>query len=514
MIGGCLGPWRLSRRIAGLALLNFALFVIVVAVFVQRQFGLSFDSLVLGPNRDRITGIANALGRDLDAASYDARSDLLAAYSRRYGTDFYLVTPAGRALAGETPPLPEPVLERMRIRKGSGQPPPDRAGPPPELPGGPGRGWEQQGPGNPGRGRGAAGLGPPGGLSSWDLVFLTVTRNPWAYWIGVRIPINGPQGERGIPAVLLLRASSVFNSNLFLDWRPLLWLLAALAAVALLCWWPFLHRIAHAIRRMEHLTGEIAKGRFDTRVIIHRRDELGHLGDEINDLGRRLEAFVKHQKRFLGDIAHELCAPIARIQFALWILEQKVEESQQTHLAVLRDEIQAMSDLVNELLAFSKAGLQPAETSLKPVQLNAVVQRAISHQLPGTGTIHVALSDTISVIAYEPYLLRAISNVLRNAVRYAGNDGPIVVTARDDGRQVVLSVSDCGPGLPEDSLDEIFEPFYRPEAARSRDSGGVGLGLAIVKSCVEACHGTVICRNRQPSGLEVTIALKTGVLSA
>jgi len=60
------------------------------------------------------------------------------------------------------------------------------------------------------------------------------------------------------------------------------------------------------------------------------------------------------------------------------------------------------------------------------------------------------------------------------------------------------------------SLDEVFAPFYRPEAARSRDSGGAGLGLAIVKSCVEACGGTVVCRNRKPSGLEVTISLPAG----
>ena len=75
---------------------------------------------------------------------------------------------------------------------------------------------------------------------------------------------------------------------------------------------------------------------------------------------------------------------------------------------------------------------------------------------------------------------------------------------------MLLTVADCGPGLPEQSLDDIFTPFYRPEAARNRDTGGAGLGLAIVKSCIEACRGTVVCRNRQPSGLEVTIALAVG----
>jgi two-component system sensor histidine kinase CpxA len=72
---------------------------------------------------------------------------------------------------------------------------------------------------------------------------------------------------------------------------------------------------------------------------------------------------------------------------------------------------------------------------------------------------------------------------------------------------VALTVADCGQGLPEAELEEVFTPFYRPEASRTRESGGAGLGLAIVKSCVELCRGTVKCRNRQPSGLEVTIHL-------
>jgi two-component system sensor histidine kinase CpxA len=82
-----------------------------------------------------------------------------------------------------------------------------------------------------------------------------------------------------------------------------------------------------------------------------------------------------------------------------------------------------------------------------------------------------------------------------------------MVQVRREGTRVLLSVTDCGPGLAADAAAQVFEPFYRPEVSRSRDTGGAGLGLAIVKSCVEACRGTVECRNRTPSGLEVTISL-------
>ncbi len=84
--------------------------------------------------------------------------------------------------------------------------------------------------------------------------------------------------------------------------------------------------------------------------------------------------------------------------------------------------------------------------------------------------------------------------------------------AEAESGMVSLVVADSGPGVPEESLEQIFAPFYRLDASRSSETGGVGLGLAIVRSCVEACRGTVRCRNRQPSGLEVEIRLPAAEL--
>jgi two-component system sensor histidine kinase CpxA len=139
-----------------------------------------------------------------------------------------------------------------------------------------------------------------------------------------------------------------------------------------------------------------------------------------------------------------------------------------------------------------------------------VVRNAAAHQLPGTGKIEISIPAETTVMAYEPYLLRAVSNLLRNGLRYAGEHGPILVSAQRNAGNVLLMVTDSGPGVPEEAIKDVFEPFYRPESARTRDTGGAGLGLAIVKSCIEACRGTVTCRNRQPTGLEVTISLAAG----
>jgi len=326
----------------------------------------------------------------------------------------------------------------------------------------------------------------------------------------VRVSVSAPDIRAGTPAVLLIRTGSFFNSTLFFDWELLGGVALSVAAVTALCWLPFIRALTRSIAQMDRVTAQIAEGRFDAHVADTRSDELGHLGREINRLGARLQGFVKNQKRFVGDIAHELCAPIARIQFALGILERKADGELKTHVAVLHEEIQEMSALVNELLSFSKAGLDAGATPLAPAGVAAIAQKAVAREAFASGRVEVAIAPDVLVMANEALLLRALSNVVRNAIRYAGDQGPITITATRDGEDVEISVADQGPGLPKEELEEVFEPFYRPESARTRETGGAGLGLAIVRTCIEACGGTVACRNRTPRGLEVLIRLQAG----
>jgi two-component system sensor histidine kinase CpxA len=114
----------------------------------------------------------------------------------------------------------------------------------------------------------------------------------------------------------------------------------------------------------------------------------------------------------------------------------------------------------------------------------------------------------MQVMASAELLTRAVANLLRNAVKYAGKAGPVTVSAKAQDAQVEITVADCGPGVAEEYLDRLFEPFFRPEPSRDSDSGGVGLGLAIVKTCVESCGGTVSARNLRPKGFAVTMVLR------
>ena len=123
--------------------------------------------------------------------------------------------------------------------------------------------------------------------------------------------------------------------------------------------------------------------------------------------------------------------------------------------------------------------------------------------------IEIQIAETTQALAEPELLSRALANLVRNAIRYAGQSGPITISALAQDGRVTLTVTDCGPGVPEETMGQIFDPFFRLEASRSRDTGGTGLGLAIVKTCVESCQGTVSAKNRSPSGLQVEIVLKS-----
>jgi two-component system sensor histidine kinase CpxA len=223
-------------------------------------------------------------------------------------------------------------------------------------------------------------------------------------------------------------------------------------------------------------------------------------------MAHRLSGYVNGQRRFLGDIAHELCAPVARIQMSLGILEQRTADTERRYVETIDDEIQHMSSLVNELLSFSKASMG-ALAAMQSVNISESVVRAVERERTESVTINVDVPPALAASAQPDYVFRSVSNVLRNAVRYAGGDGPIQVSARQSGAFAVITVADVGPGVPERELEEIFKPFYRPESARQRETGGVGLGLAIVRTCMEACGGTATCHNLTPRGFQVDLRL-------
>ncbi|MDB6133776.1 MAG: molecular chaperone Hsp90 [Verrucomicrobiales bacterium] len=340
--------------------------------------------------------------------------------------------------------------------------------------------------------------------------FMLVAGNPRTYWAGVHLDGAAITAREPapLPATLLLASPSLRGGGLFFDYLPWLILGGVLLAGSVLLWLPFVHRLTKALGGLTRNAEAIARGRFESPPISGRRDELGRLERAHRDMASRLDGFVTGQKRFLGDTAHELLSPVARLEVGLSILEQRVDGEDMKYVTRALREVRQMSSLVQDLLSFTKAGLLHPSVKPQTLVLADVVNEAVERESVDSGAdVTVSIPGEIEVLALPSLLSRAIGNVVRNAVRYAGADGPILLTAAPRGGQVVLTISDQGVGVPEDALPRLFDPFFRPDTSRTHSTGGTGLGLAIVKTAVEACHGTVSVRNGSLHGLILEMSL-------
>src|SRR5688500_9253865 len=162
-------------------------------------------------------------------------------------------------------------------------------------------------------------------------------------------------------------------------------------------------------------------------------------------MAARLDAHMNGQKRFLGDVAHELCSPLARLQMATGILADQAPKNLQDTVTDVREEVQQMSSLVNELLAFTKSGLRARDVVQQPVELSGRLDEVLTRE-SATEAVTLAMPAGLSVLADPDVTSRALGNLVRNAVRYAGQAGPITITAVRQNDRVVIAVEDNGPG--------------------------------------------------------------------
>ena len=331
------------------------------------------------------------------------------------------------------------------------------------------------------------------------------TETPPGYWLLVRMPPEPLQTDGPVTLVGMTPALGI--SPLLFNPRPWVAVAAGVVLFSIVFWFPLARNLTNSIVKMTRATESIAEGRFDIQLADSRGDELGRLSHAINRMAGRLKDFVTGQKRFLGDAAHELCSPLARMEIALSLLEERSNEQSLSFVRDVREEVTHMRKLVNELLSFSKASLGDSRVKLEPVNVSSIVHSALRLEKNEACSVEVNVPGDLSVSGNFELLQRAVANLVRNAGRYAGDAGPITVAAWAERREVIITVSDQGKGVAAKDLEKLFDPFYRVDPSRTSATGGFGLGLAIVKTCVEACRGVVAATNRDPHGHEVRIRL-------
>jgi len=466
----------LSAKILLWFFLNLAVLAVVFILLFNAQFRLDLNWIFASSAGQRVDAMRALIVGELNTTHPDDWGGVIDRFSDAYGVHLSLFESNGEHLIGEAMELPKEVRQRLL-----------------ELP-----------PKRP-----APGAPPVPRNPSQSRAFLR-TSSPASYWLLQRTRLDNPHAGAPMRVVLVAQANSLSMGGLILD--PVPWVGMGIGAIifSVLFWFPLLRGITRSIGQMTQTTREIAEGGFDVRVSTRRHDELGSLGESINQMASRLDGFVKGQKRFLGDIAHELCSPLARLQMVLGIMEQRATDGQLGYAKSASEKAQQIAALVNELLVFSRASFGSTAIRLVPVPVRTAVEEAVQREASEGAQIDVAICEEFSVMADGELLVRALANLLRNAMHHGG-PGPILVTATREDALVSIVIADVGPGVPEEELPKLFDAFYRVDGSRTRETGGVGLGLTIVKTCIESCRGTVVAHNRHPHGLEVVMRLPEAI---
>ena len=346
-------------------------------------------------------------------------------------------------------------------------------------------------------------------LRSGEIVFPMMGERNW-----LASPLQNRTGKLYIVALGLPDQPPVGHlfkglTHGFLGWRLLLLLLVT----AGVCF--FLARsLTSPIRRLRQATRQFAAGDLSTRVShqIKGKNEIAGLANDFDEMAGKIETLVGTQKRLLRDISHELRSPLARLGVALELVRQdSSQESRQKALGRIELEAARMNEMIGQLLSLARLEAGDSELPRAEFDLCALLSDLVrdADYEARNRKIKVTFKgpETTVVSGYEDLLARALENIIRNGIRYTGDGTQVNVELIRNSDMLLIRVADQGPGVPDEALEKLFEPFYRIADARDRQSGGTGIGLAIAEQAVRLHAGSISASNRPEGGLLVQISL-------
>ena len=322
-------------------------------------------------------------------------------------------------------------------------------------------------------------------------------------------PVTDPEGRLLVVVGTLHRPPRPID---LLEPKALWWrlLLLALVVGALSLWLArYLSAPVGALRRA---TLSLSTGNLSARVgdpVDRRRDEIGQLARDFDAMAGRIENLVGSQRRLLRDVSHELRSPLARLTVALQLARDRQGARAAEALDRIERETGRLDDLIGQLLLLERLEARAPDTEAVDFDLGDLLNEVVDDaSFEASATQRWVEFETVSrcpMRGYPALVRSALDNILRNAVRHNPEETAVEVSIDCGEAGAEIRIRDHGPGVPEEHLETLFEPFSRVADARERSTGGAGLGLAIARRAVELHDGIVAARNHPDGGLEVVI---------
>lgn len=293
--------------------------------------------------------------------------------------------------------------------------------------------------------------------------------------------------------------------------RSLLWISVTVFTLAILLGAFFGAGIMRRIRAVAAGARRLAKGDYGVRIERRGNDELNELADDFNHLAATLKRNEELRRSGMADVSHELRTPVAVARAELDALIDGIRPCSKQRLEQLQGRLLALGRLLDDLYDLALSDVGALEYRYAHLDFAEIVESAIEDMQgrfsAGDIRLQSEIEDELPMEGDRLRLRQVMDNLLSNSLRYTDAGGTIRILARKDNDLIRLTVADSKPGVSAETIDRLFDRFYRVEASRSRAKGGAGLGLSICRNIVEAHRGSITAHPSELGGLEVEIRL-------
>ena len=310
---------------------------------------------------------------------------------------------------------------------------------------------------------------------------------------------------------LLTGADQAFRTNSYMAIVA-----AALVAVALACVFGiFVSRaLSKPVNKVTSAAKQIRNGDLSARTGLVGDDEIGRLGETFDDMASTVERDFRHERRLTSDVAHELRTPLMAMLVTVEAMQDGVLPTSDENLATVASETRRLSRLVDAMLHLSRIENGTVELRRESTDLVRLTRNLVSgqHQLFYEQGLDLRFTNETGksecYAEVDADLIReALVNLLSNAMRYTNEGGKVVVTVKSDRDDVLISVKDTGIGMEADEIPRAFSRFWRSDASRERESGGLGVGLSITKEIIDRHNGTITVDSAVGQGTTFTLRI-------
>ncbi len=277
--------------------------------------------------------------------------------------------------------------------------------------------------------------------------------------------------------------------------------------------WFLAHRALSPVTQMASTAAGIGIDRLDERIPVPPgNDELTALAVTLNKMLERLQAGMVDKRRLIADASHELQTPLAvmRTELDVSLATSNLTPESVAVLESAREETDRMTRIVRNLLTLARFDEGTLKLLRKPINMLALLtdSAATLSGLAAEREVEVTVSgDDIVVLADAEYIRLVVVNLMENAIKHSDVGTSVTVTVDTAGAEARISVTDTGPGIPEEDQPHVFDRFYRVDRARGKARGGSGLGLAISREIIEAHDGRIELKSRPGAGSTFRIIL-------